>query len=319
MKKSISVAICCDDNFALYGAMALYSAAINLNRDTTLCCYVVDTGMSDVVKRKLTRVFSKENVSLNWITIDAAALNRLPLPEGSWLNQSTYARILLPELLPDTVSRIIYLDSDTIVDDDILYLSRINLSGCVLGACVAPAQSTVEASSSHQILEHLGMKSKSPYFNGGVLLIDVDMWKKTKLTNRALTLIEKEGMNFAYADQDALNILLEKQWLEIDSRWNVPTSSFIAADGEMIPLTQRASIIHFTGSKPGSNKCLHPLRGKFHDVLFRSNWYSFLGFLSWRTRLALGAMHYHGKRTALNVRRRTLRRSKNSPKQPNQQ
>ena len=50
------------------------------------------------------------------------------------LTKDTYLRFLAPEILPDGVSRVIYLDSDLVVLDDIGGLWDIDLAGNPLGA-----------------------------------------------------------------------------------------------------------------------------------------------------------------------------------------
>ncbi|KAL2546512.1 putative galacturonosyltransferase-like 3 [Forsythia ovata] len=92
-----------------------------------------------------------------------------------------YARIYLADLLPPAVTRIIYLDSDLIVIDDIAKLWRINLNSHVLGA-----PEYCHANFSHYFTSRFWtsptfstvFKGRKPcYFNTGVMVIDLTKWR----------------------------------------------------------------------------------------------------------------------------------------------
>ena len=46
----------------------------------------------------------------------------------------TFARFLIPNMFPESVSRVLYLDSDILVIDDLRALWQTDLEGAVLGA-----------------------------------------------------------------------------------------------------------------------------------------------------------------------------------------
>ncbi|KAL5726031.1 putative galacturonosyltransferase-like 3 [Ranunculus cassubicifolius] len=99
-----------------------------------------------------------------------------------------YARIYLPDLLPRTVSRVIYFDSDIIVVDDIGKLWEIQLGDHILGA-----PEYCHANFTHYFTEKFwsntifsgSFKDRKPcYFNTGVMVIDVAKWRKGKFTEK---------------------------------------------------------------------------------------------------------------------------------------
>ncbi|KAI3930024.1 hypothetical protein MKW92_032479 [Papaver armeniacum] len=102
-----------------------------------------------------------------------------------------YARIYLADLLPNSVSRIIYFDSDLIVVDDVEKLWRIDLGNHVLGA-----PEYCHANFTHYFTENFwldpnfskkafnGRRGVPCYFNTGVMVIDVLRWKQGKYTEK---------------------------------------------------------------------------------------------------------------------------------------
>ncbi|KAG7563873.1 Glycosyl transferase family 8 [Arabidopsis suecica] len=100
-----------------------------------------------------------------------------------------YARSYLSEILSSCVSRVIYLDSDVIVVDDIQKLWKISLSGLrTIGApeyCHANfTKYFTENFWSDRKLSSV-FDSKTPcYFNTGVMVIDLDRWREGDYTRK---------------------------------------------------------------------------------------------------------------------------------------
>ncbi|EPS67668.1 hypothetical protein M569_07107, partial [Genlisea aurea] len=99
-----------------------------------------------------------------------------------------YARIYLADLLPSAVTRVIYLDSDLIVVDDVAKLWKINLNSHVLGApeyCHANFTHYFTASFwSNPSFSSAFADRKPCYFNTGVMVIDLSEWRIRKLTRK---------------------------------------------------------------------------------------------------------------------------------------
>ncbi|AEE77435.1 glycosyl transferase-like protein [Arabidopsis thaliana] len=100
-----------------------------------------------------------------------------------------YARSYLSEILSSCVSRVIYLDSDVIVVDDIQKLWKISLSGSrTIGApeyCHANfTKYFTDSFWSDQKLSSV-FDSKTPcYFNTGVMVIDLERWREGDYTRK---------------------------------------------------------------------------------------------------------------------------------------
>ncbi|KAK1275362.1 putative galacturonosyltransferase-like 3 [Acorus gramineus] len=103
-----------------------------------------------------------------------------------------YARIYLADLLPRSVRRIIYFDSDLIVVDDVAKLWRIDLGPHVLGApeyCHAnfTPYFTDRFWSDARFARAFegGPRRRRPcYFNTGVMVIDLERWREGRFTER---------------------------------------------------------------------------------------------------------------------------------------
>lgn len=90
------------------------------------------------------------------------------VPPGH-ITQAMYYRYLFADMLPKTVTRLIYLDADIICKGNILPLWQTDLQGKVLGA----VRDWGEAKS----CDRIGLKN-GRYFNSGVLLLDLTKWRQ---------------------------------------------------------------------------------------------------------------------------------------------
>ncbi|KAG8366567.1 hypothetical protein BUALT_Bualt17G0093400 [Buddleja alternifolia] len=99
-----------------------------------------------------------------------------------------YARIYLADLLPPSVTRIIYLDSDLIVVDDISKLWTINLNSNILGApeyCHANFTHYFTPKFwSNPLFSSIFRFRKPCYFNTGVMVIDLTKWRNHGYTQK---------------------------------------------------------------------------------------------------------------------------------------
>src|SRR5579863_8991611 len=104
-----------DDKFALPLGVTLYSALANLSGVKAVSLYIMDGGISEENKRKLTAVLDVTHVAVNITWLNPGSDSLTGVKTGEW-TAVTYFRLLIPELLPQNVDRAIYLDSDLVIE-----------------------------------------------------------------------------------------------------------------------------------------------------------------------------------------------------------
>ncbi|KAH7435769.1 hypothetical protein KP509_06G079200 [Ceratopteris richardii] len=99
-----------------------------------------------------------------------------------------YARNYLGDLLEHCVSRVIYLDSDLVVVDDIMKLWNTKLGSHVVGApeyCHANFTKYFSSAFWSDIELYSTFQGRTPcYFNTGVMIIDLMKWRKENCTQK---------------------------------------------------------------------------------------------------------------------------------------
>lgn len=140
-----------------------------------------------------------------------------------------YARIYLSDILPKEVSRVIYLDSDVIVVDDISKLWSVDLEDKVLAApeyCLANFTTYfTDAFWSDVNLRRTfsGPGRRRPcYFNTGVMIVDVEKWRRggyTKKVEKWMT-IQKQRRIYHLGSLPPILLVFAGNIKEVDHRWN---------------------------------------------------------------------------------------------------
>lgn len=251
--------LCPDDAYAEHAAVTLASVFANSARPELLCVWIVSRGLGSRYRRLLERVVRRGGGRITVVEIDTARVRGAPC--GEHISLASYYRLLAPGSLPDEVDRFLYLDSDVVVEADLLPLVEIDLGGNVLAAVFNPCARHGQ----------LGLPEGTPYFNAGVLLVDRRRWEAERVTERVLAVIAERPTALRYWDQDALNIVLAGHWTALEPCWN-QQHHFPALKPESLGYEpevwrralERPAIIHFTsGSKPWNARNRHPFRSRY--------------------------------------------------------
>jgi lipopolysaccharide biosynthesis glycosyltransferase len=278
-----------DEGFTRPTAVAMYSALENLSASIKPEIYVLDNGITPPSRERLRRVAHRAGgPDIRWLDVPA---DRLVEHRGrQHLTSTAYARLLIPELLPTSIRRAVYLDGDVLVTDDLSPLFRVPLDGAPFGAVKDfHVPSTDSEKSSVR-----GLVAAKPYCNTGVLVIDPEQWRATGFTERAIDFARSTVEPLPFADQDAMNAVANG-WHELEFRWNVQVLSMYwpelpesALKDWLIrnrdELYRDAAVVHFGGvPKPWQPWSFATSRGKtaWARALMRSRWHTPLESLAW--------------------------------------
>ncbi len=206
----IKVVLAADDNYAQHLGVTMVSILENHLSTQKIEFHILDNDISSVNIQKIKLIGQKYKVDLFFYFVSASDLDNYPKP--NYLPRSAYLRILIPELLPVDINKVLYLDTDVVVLGDILELYNQALEGFSLGA--------VRDIMADEILRiHFDKKVRN-YFNSGVLLINLQNWRRLMLTEKVKEFILLRGKEIIRADQDILNSLFINDWLPLNKRFN---------------------------------------------------------------------------------------------------
>ena len=140
------------------------------------------------------------------------------LKTGHRLSLATYYRLFIPELMCD-YDKVLYIDGDTVLLDDIAKLYDSDIMGCYAGV-VRDYNIIRDMSSSFKrhVQEVLGMEEPHQYFNAGVLVLDIEAMRRDFPLPFLMEQAELKGTK--HHDQDVLNSLFYGKVRFLSPRWN---------------------------------------------------------------------------------------------------
>ena len=203
------------------------------------------------------------------VPIEHAQLQQLPFAAAYGGYAACY-RLLLAELLPDT-ARVLYLDADTVVLDDVQPLWELDLDDCCVAAATNPLYRHMEG----RIVNELGLPDRRAYFNSGVLLFDLDLMRREGADRELVDWATAHRESVNWPDQDVLNAVLWRRRLPLHPRWNAVGGLWDLPDRDLpwprdvvVEARLRPAIAHFLGPfKPWHYRCRHPYRDSYFSHL----------------------------------------------------
>lgn len=165
------------------------------------------------------------------------------------------------------LDKIIWIDTDTLVNKDIQTLWDISLSNDELLAAVprrSPSYGGSFKNTTQELFKErygITMKGKSPTFNAGVFVMNLRRWRDDRIVDEALYWMEagrKEHL-WNLGTQPIMLLALYEKWQHLPRTWNhfglgVSQEKNHQAGWWSIAKVTEGSILHFNGPlKPWSN------------------------------------------------------------------
>ncbi|MDT8878299.1 glycosyltransferase family 8 protein [Halomonas saccharevitans] len=257
----MNIVLSADEHYARYGAVVMASVIANTSDPECLNFFMLTPGLREETKRSLRDSVERIGAVLHVIDVDADELVGV---KAGRFGVAALLPLMMHRYLPEDCERVIYLDCDVLVRGDLSVLWSVPLEGHVVAAALDLCNPSSRRS---RILP-------DSYFNSGVMLVDLTAWRGSEVGERALACLEKEGDDFRYPDQDALNRVLEGGWLRLAPEWNFQPTAYAAVEkryehlvpylSELKAAIRHPRIVHFIGAvKPWHGGCVHPLQSDF--------------------------------------------------------
>lgn len=289
------VACATDDGYVMPLSVTILSALRSLPAERKLKLYLLDGGISDQNRRRLEDSWAGEPIDLEWVRPDPEQV--AGLKTSHHISSVAYYRILLPHVLPASLERVLYLDCDLLVRADLGQLWQQPLEDAWCLAIQDIACPNVDArrgmlnfrraspylASLRPIPNYpkFQIDPLAPYFNSGVMLINLESWRREGLPEKMLACLRANEKHVWCWDQYALNIVLAGHWRPLPLRWNLGTHVFEYPSTDHAPIdrdqfaeaVRDPAIVHFTTEfKPWRFGIDHPYRSTFFELLDQTAW-----------------------------------------------
>ena len=256
-KEPLHIAFCANDRFLPGLAVALHGALLNLPQGCDVGVHIIDAGLSADSKVGICQRYNnRSDIEIEFLDWPRDLFARIVTTK---YHISAYLRLALPKLL--NVSRVVYLDSDMIVFDDVRFLIREIDSSRFALAAVPDWETKTLKQDSEVIAARVKMEACNTYFNSGAMALNLDLLRSEEFTERALDLLGDFGEHAGLADQTAFNALLAEKWHALPSSWNMPSWAFDQQKNNMLP-----EILHYTNSAPWLKRQYTPSQALFERI-----------------------------------------------------
>jgi len=208
-----------DNSYAMLVGVSMESLFCSNASTSEINVYVLSCGISKDNVMRLSDIANrhKRNVTIIDITESDILNNKeLHINPQRW-SIAAFARLITPQLLP-SLSKILYLDCDTIILKSLEELWNIDL-GKFMCAAVAEPFSTIHK-------QNVGLNKMEEYYNSGVMLINLDLWRQKNSIEEFKKAIIRHAGNVPYVDQGVLNEVFRNNIMLLAAKYNVYTEYF---------------------------------------------------------------------------------------------
>ena len=207
----LPIVFTCDDAYFKYANVVITSIIHNQNRN---CRYEINV-LSEFISNENMMLARKQLESHSNFTINFVILTDFDSSKfflNSYMSISTYYRFYIPQLF-SRYDRILYLDSDLIVDADISDFASLDFDDKLAICCPSPfirnkvLKGDDEKFSLNYFTDVLKMPDPLQYFNAGVMLYNLKKMNVMGVSEKLFKALEEINEPLLQ-DQDILNSVL---------------------------------------------------------------------------------------------------------------
>ena len=252
-KYMMNIVLAINDQYVSQASALIMSIYKNARKDASIKINIIHSSVTqqhqDIMKDM---VKDMENISeLNFVDMKQFVSNKtldefMPGGNSAYRNPEVYYRLFIPTVFHE-YDKVLYLDSDLIVCDDLTELYNTDIKDFYACAVHEPKyffRSVLVLNNKRikiedYLVNKLNITDKS-YFNSGVMLLNLDEMRKNNIQEKSLAFLS-EKYPFAFCDQCVLNSILHGKVKFLDKKYNIFYSIF--------PTNNKPSVLHYTGAQ----------------------------------------------------------------------
>lgn len=271
-KNIYHIVIATDDNYAIH-ARTLIRSALD-NEINPLHFHVLSFNLSNDNIDNF-NALKCDKISLSFIPISDEVL-RQRLLNGKRIagdrSLATYARLLIPELMDQSISRCVYLDVDGLILNSMAPMFELNLDNYAMAGVI-----DINPMERHYAV---GLEKGDVYINAGMIIWNLDFCRINHVVDQFAEFIQARDGNVDAMDQGTINGVLSKYIKPCPLCFNVLTPFYqltakqikilyggdLRSDFELEQACNRPIFVHFTPNnttRPWVENCKHPLRNVY--------------------------------------------------------
>lgn len=268
----INIVLATDKNYAQHATVAMTSILVNTKKPQDIVFFVIDDNIDLKNKKLMSETVFNLGGTINFVHTKEDSFEKV-FVSGN-ITKAAYLRLCIPQILSSDIKKVIYLDCDLLVLDDIRKLWQIDLGDLPMGA-VDDYGILSSSSKCQEKIINLDWQKEDSYFNSGVLLLNIQKWREERYYEKLIELVISR--DFRHHDQDALNYIFKRNWKKLSMQWNVIPPVFnmtlrIVFNKNLLKTAVEAvkniSIMHYAGGyKPWEYNIYQGFNDKYYKYL----------------------------------------------------
>lgn len=260
-KRRMNIATAFNSKYARYAYVMLISLFENQLPETEIIIYILYNDLTEEDRICVGQMIKSYGGYVQWVFVSNKVFPSACPTSHAWTIE-TYYRLLLSDLLPEDVGRILYLDVDIIVNKSLTEVFSTDFEGKLLCACndACPfyTDKRIFFCDKRDNIFKEQLKQGFTYFNAGVMLLDMDRLRKEYCFEEYMTLGKKLNFEVVAPDQDLLNYM---HWQEVKildkNKYNLFAKVAYNHGIHYEEVKQEVTIVHFAGQKPWEGQYIH--------------------------------------------------------------
>lgn len=295
MSRPYHIVYAASDAYSFLAGVSLLSLFDNNRHLEDIRIYILDDHIRDENKAGLRQIAETYGRSITFQPVEDVISTIRQTGTGGYgavadKGFTTFSRLTIGDVLPEA-DRVLFIDSDTMVNGDIRGLYEYDMHGMPIAMAIDCLQNRYK--------EYIGLKPYDRYCNAGILLVDMQEWIKRDCFERIMHHLSHIRNDYPLVDQDLLNVVLGKECCPFPMRYNYLSQYYLYDyDGNLRVYDQQenanngaywtreqwlsannalreAVIFHFSGGtmiRPWYTNSRHPMRESYRRYYAMSPW-----------------------------------------------
>ena len=273
----MDIVISLDKNYLMPAGVMLYSLFEN-NKEDSIIVHALLGYDGNQCEKPLADICNKYQQNIHFYYMNMVDFTSMPVNlsgQRANISLASYYRLFVSDVLPDTIHKVLYLDCDMIICQSLRDLWNENMTDWGLAAVPDLHHDNVH------FTNRLQYDVSDGYFNGGLLLINLDYWRSNHMKEMFVNYIAEQYDSLYFHDQDVLNYFFHDSKKELPIKWNFQTVflwkdsfCFISCKyhSEIEESYQNPGIIHYTEDKPWYKNSPNPMKEYFYKYRDMTEW-----------------------------------------------
>lgn len=277
-QNSLNIAYSFDDGYAQHAAVSIVSLLENNKDIENIIVHIITNALNKENTQRIEEIVGRYGRKVRYHELDTLTKQ---MKTSTSFNRSAYGRIFLDSLTD--ISRIIYVDSDTVIEGSLKELMMFNMTDSL----VAGVQDTVNP----YYIINIGLDHTHRYINdGGVIILNLDLWREMNITSKCIDFVYSFNGNPPHNDQGTINAVCAGRIKILPPNYNVMPPMFCFTSKQIKSIfkmrayytqeeldnaIKKPIVIHYTDeffNRPWFENCTHPLKDLYLKYLELTPW-----------------------------------------------